>query len=118
MEEFSVHEFEFRTNDPHGKPGPWKLTSLVMSENEFNSFIDFLVANMTGIYGSNGERTQSHQIEALRAERHIPMIARGTKTEPIFQKYGIASGFMSVIVRGEGFAVMEKYMRDPNRGQA
>ena len=118
MDNFSLHEFQFNTNDPNGQPGPWTLTSIVMSEEEFNSFIDFMVASMVDTYGADGVRVQREQIESLRGARHIPMIARGTKTETAFKKYGIRSNFMSVIVRGEGLILMEKLTRGQARGQA
>lgn len=101
MSDFSVHEFQINTNDPNGRPGPWKMTSVVVSESEYNAFVDYMLEKVVGVLSQSG-RIERDQIEALRGARHITMIARGTRTESLFTRYKVKTDFMAIIVRGEG----------------
>jgi hypothetical protein len=39
-------------------------------------------------------------IQRLRNMGHLPLVARGTKTEFLFQKYEIKTNFFGAIIRG------------------
>ena len=40
--------------------------------------------------------------------KHIPLMARGTKIEKFFVRYGVTTDRMSAIVRGQGPAVISR----------
>ena len=82
------------------------ITSVVMDEAEFNAFCD----ELGGIFNqAQGERANADQISMIKQAKHLPAMARGTKTEKFFTRYGIKSNMASFIVRGEGFTVAERY---------
>lgn len=80
-------------------PEMGKLASVVIDSADFNTLCDELrgvfVVNMT-------KRAADAQIASLKAARTIPIIARGTKTEFVFERYGVEQDKMCVIVRGAG----------------
>jgi hypothetical protein len=91
------HEFQL----PDGS----LLVSVVMSEEEFSEMCDFikeLLIEKPPVNVAQGERMKPEHVEAIREAKHLPMIARGTLTEPVFDKYGISTDKASFIVRGQG----------------
>ena len=110
---FSTHEFTVDTEaDPAGDPGPWTITSVVVSQELWNEFIDELkLRNKIKIYNANdGHRIDDVKLETIRSNKHIPMIARGSLTDFIFLRFGVNTKYMSVIVRGEGMRIMAERM--------
>jgi hypothetical protein len=105
---FSVHEFEFLTKDPTGEPGPWKISSVVTSQEDFNEFL-VDVAAFDGYDYKRGQRG-GVDVEGLRAVGSVPLIKRGTKTQFAFDRYGVTTDYMSVIVRGQGMEVAKRMM--------
>jgi hypothetical protein len=77
------HEFD----TPQGK-----ITSLVMDRKEFDELMDLI--NKSGLIEDYGVLAQ------LRQVGHLPLVARGTKTEFIFDKYEIETEAFSAIIRG------------------
>ncbi len=64
------------------------ITSVVMDEAEFLSLCD----ELGGIFNqAQGERTNADQINMIKEAKHLPVMARGTKTEKFFVRYGIKS---------------------------
>lgn len=89
------------------------ITSVVMDEAEFLAFCD----ELGGIFNpSQGERADASQIALLKEAKHLPAMARGTKTEKFFVRYGIKSQMASFIVRGEGLNVAKRYGYDLGAG--
>lgn len=83
----------------YNHPEIGELASVVIDPTDFNALCDELrdvfVVNMN-------RRTADAQIASLKAACMIPIIARGTKTEFVFERYGIEQDKMCVIVRGTG----------------
>ena len=93
-----VKEFEFNGQ---------VITSVVMDEDEFLSFCDELL-EVFEIRG--GERADADQIAKIKAGKHLPMMALGSKTAKFFERYGIKSKYASFIVRGQGPNVAKRYL--------
>jgi hypothetical protein len=86
-------------------PNNKEITSIVMDEDDFNDFVD----SLRGIIVlNNTERAAQIQIDAIKAAKTLPMISRGTKTQFVFDKYGIETDFASFIVRGQGQAILDE----------
>lgn len=100
---FTAHEFEFLTKDPTGEPGPWKITSVVTSQEDFDDLL-VQVAKYDG-YDYKRKQHGGVDVEGLRAVGSIPLVKRGTKTQFAFDRYGVTTDYMSVIVRGRGMDV-------------
>ena len=69
------------------------ITSLVMDEQEFEEFL--------GQIAKSGLVNEA-AVDACRKAKHVPIIAKGTKTWYLFDLYAVLTPNMSVIVRGEG----------------
>ena len=110
---FTIHEFEFLTPSPMGDPGPWKMTSVVTTESDFHDLL-VDVAKFDGYDAQRGERG-GVDVESLRVLGNIPLIKRGTKTQFAFDRYGVATDYMSVIVRGRGREVAQALMNSNPR---
>ena len=81
------------------------LTSVVMSEEEFSELCDLIseiVADTPPVNPDHGERMTEKEVDLIREAKHVPMMARGTLTERIFDKYDIPTNHASFIVRGQG----------------
>ena len=87
----------------YNHPEMGELASVVIDSEDFNILCDELrdvfVANMN-------RRTADAQIASLKAAHMIPIIARGTKTEFAFERYGVEQDKMCVIVRGAGSSLV------------
>jgi hypothetical protein len=78
-----------------------------MDEEEFLSFCDELL-EIFEIRG--GKRADADQIAKIKAGKHLPMMALGTRTAKFFDRYGIKSKLASFIVRGQGKIVARQYL--------
>lgn len=101
----TLHRFMVNRPGPAGELPGWELTSVVMSEDEFEQLLakieEVVQSGVTN--ARTGERAAPKgTVESLRQARHIPMLARGIKTESIFQYLGVETRYASVIIRGEG----------------
>ena len=77
--------------------GDKTLTSLVMNPEEFVT----LIAQVTGLLSDE-------QISEIQAAGHLPLVARGTKTETLFDFFDIDTELMSAIIRGKGQNMLDK----------
>lgn len=118
MSNYTRHDFTFTDPDPNGTPGPWSLCTLVMDDLEFDDLVNYMEAQMSGTLMGGGGRANKNHFDSLREARHIPMIARGSRTEPVFNRYAVESKFLSVIVRGEGVNVLGRMLPGQTVGQA
>jgi hypothetical protein len=77
--------------------GGREITSLVMDEAEFSSLCDLL-----GQVRFSSVDPDAHRgvVDRIRREKHLPLMARGTQTEQIFQHYRVATPYLSACVRG------------------
>jgi len=92
------HKSKFRFQD--GK----EITAVVLDKDEFDRLAD----SLKGIAVLNqNERAAQAQIDSIKAARMIPMMARGTKTQAIFEQYEIDTEIASFIVRGTGKMLMQ-----------
>ena len=87
------------------------VTSVVMDMDDFNEMCDFILEKIVRA-GTTNVKTQQGLTETdvacIRAAKHVPMAQRGTKTQPLFDRYGVETRLMSVIVRGEGENLLRK----------
>lgn len=101
------HEFVIPT--PGGNPGGRsRLTSLVMDEIEFEAFLQHIVEGDPVVNVMTQRRMSPEDVEGLRRAKHVPLIARGTKTEYLFKIYEVETDLMSAIVRGQGDRVLSR----------
>lgn len=96
----TVHRFEIPTQD-----GILALACVVMDKSEFDAITE--VAHEQGLL-------TAEQAAEIKAIGHIPMIARGKKTEFIFQRFGVEDQRLTMIVRGKGEEVFRRYVGIPN----
>ena len=88
-----VQEFEM----PDGRV----FASVVMDREEFEALIDELLK--AEIHGLTPEVAEN-----VKRAGHVPMMARGTKTEFVFERYGTSGKMISMIVRGQGRRIAEE----------
>lgn len=83
------------------------ISTVVMDKTDF----DDLVQIIKDKFGP------SEHIDNIVQLQHIPMIGRGTKTQELFDKFGVTTDRMSVIVRGQGPELLKKLriLTDPER---
>ena len=98
----TLHEFVISGDAPNGEKGPWTLTSVVCSLEEFEDLISKIHYMSRATEVKSMARISDAQIAALKAARHIPLMASGSLTKPFFDMFGVTGIYMSVIVRGEG----------------
>ena len=92
-----------------------QVTSMVMDENEFEE----LIQQLKGIIILNKEggpdRADEAGMEAIRKAGCLPGMQRGSKTQPIFEKYEITTDFLTAIIRGRGEELAKKILEQMNR---
>ena len=101
----TIHTFKFDTNDPNGMPGPWVMSSVVVSLEEWDDLMKIMKSIQQTIMQSPQSyqlRITDEQIESIRESRHIPLMARGGLTEKVFRYLKVETDFLTVLVRGEG----------------
>ena len=77
-----------------------KLTTLVMNQLDFNQLIDT-------IEGLDLDLKES-DIDQLKTTGHLPLIARGSKTQPVFEKYAVETEYLAAIIKGVGEKLFEE----------
>ena len=78
-----------------GEPTPF--TSVVLDQEDFDVFVDQL--SQVKLLDT-GETASEEQIQALRKNKHLPMMLRGSVTEKFFEQWGVETDYVGVIVRG------------------
>lgn len=102
-------EFIVTKNNPNGSGEPWKVVSVVLSDEEWDKFINLVESLPRVVDYRSQTRIDDQYIEKMRVARHIPMISRGTKTKALFDYLEVIGvDYMSVIVRGHGVEVAQK----------
>ena len=86
-----------------GLPDGRVITSVVMDREDFETLVDDLVK--VEIHG-----LQLDTIAELKQIGHIPLMARGTKTEFVFERFGVTSKLVSLIIRGQGRRIAEELL--------
>lgn len=85
-------------------PNGIKLTSVVMDQKDFDAFIDELEKVCLSGFMPN---VNKEQIDSVRKTKVLPPMKRGTITEIFFERFNVATEYMSAIVRGQGSAILE-----------
>jgi len=82
-----------------------RVTSVVIDADEFESFCN----ELEGIFDVKiGARAGKEAIEAIRKEGHLPLMARGTKTEKFFERWGVKTDKMGVVRRGRFSTLLQQ----------
>ena len=90
-------------NAPQGR-----MTSVVLDKPEFDTLADSLL----GVFTQDSRADQSH-IQRIKDAGHLPLMGRGTKTQFVFDQYGIETDLAGFIVRGNGRKVLDDAMWRP-----
>jgi hypothetical protein len=90
-----VREFEM----PDGRV----FASVVMDREDFETLIDELLA--AEVEGLTPEMAAN-----VKKIGHIPMMARGTKTEFVFERFELSCNLLSMIIRGQGRKIAEQVL--------
>ena len=77
--------------------GKREITSLVMDEAEFAALCDLL--DQVG-FSDVDPNKHGQMVDDIRQAQHLPLMAKGTRTEPVFRRYAVATPYLSACVRG------------------
>jgi hypothetical protein len=95
MSEPFIQEFEM----PDGRV----IASVVLDQGEFDAVLDELArVGLTGLTQEGAEQ--------VKVVGNVPLLARGTKTEFVFERFGVAGRLISMIVRGRGRDIADRLM--------
>jgi hypothetical protein len=76
-----------------------KITSLTVDKDDFEE----MLTHLQGIVEiQSGKRAAEAQIDSIRAANHLPLISRGTKTQPVFDMFQIETDLATICVSGAG----------------
>lgn len=106
-----MKKFIVKTPDPYGNASQVTLCVIVMDADEFEELIGTIEKIDNGNFINSSGKLVSMDtgvIGGIRDAKILPMVARGTKTEYLFEKYKIDEKFFSAIVRGTGSQLIEK----------
>jgi len=78
-----------------------RMTSVVLDKPEFDALADSLL----GVYTQDARADLSH-IQRIKDAGRLPLMGRGTKTQFVFDRYGIETDLAGFIVRGAGLDVL------------
>ena len=75
-----------------------RFTSIVLDPDEFDAFCD----ELKGLFdvADGGQRTNDSTIARIKEFGNLPMMAKGTKTEKFFKRWGVKTDKMGVVKRG------------------
>jgi len=100
-------------SDPTGGSIRADITSIVMDKDEFDAFVDFFATlNVAGI-NYPGQNANNWSM-MFKNSNVVPLVARGTKTQALFDKYEITTDYLAAIVRGEGKVILNKILAAEN----
>jgi hypothetical protein len=98
-------------------PKPYKLkldlghistTSVVVTQEQFDEIMDKFESAWAG-----DDRFVPSEFQLCRDAGSIPMITRGSKTQPVFEILEVETDNMSLIVRGKGPEILRGFGIDP-----
>ena len=93
MSEPFIQEFEM--------PGGRVMASVVLDQGEFDAVLDELVRmELIGLTQEGAEQ--------VKVVGWMPLLARGTKTEFVFERFGVGGQLISMIVRGRGRDIADR----------
>lgn len=78
-----------------------RMTSVVLDKPEFDALADSLL----GVFTQDASADLSH-IQRIKDAGRLPLMGRGTKTQFVFDRYGIETDLAGFIVRGAGLDVL------------
>jgi len=78
-----------------------RMTSVVLDKPEFDALADSLL----GVFTQDARADLSH-IQRIKDAGRLPLMGRGTKTQFVFDRYGIETDLAGFIVRGAGLDVL------------
>jgi hypothetical protein len=84
--------------------GGLQVSSVVIDQQEFNVLCDEL-EGIKHLVPKSGDLTSPFSkadIDRIRAAKHIPMMSRGFWTVSFFDRWGVTTDKLCVIVRGHG----------------
>lgn len=85
-------------------PNGIHITSVVLDQGDFDTLCDMIQESL-------GHRKETaDQVATIRKAKHLPMVSRGTKTQPIFEKFEIQTDNACFIVRGEGDRMLKELL--------
>lgn len=85
--------------------GHSEFTSVVIGREGFDALMDEMLANPVSYVTPEKWR---ESVEAMRQLGNLSAAGRGAKTEWMFQKFGVTTQIMGVMVRGQGANVVAK----------
>jgi hypothetical protein len=101
----------FSIPDPMGG-GMAYITSIVTTQDDFDNLMDTLDSMPTvNSMSKRGEFSKKKpDTSTFRMLRHVPVVARGSHTEWVFERYGVETPYLSVIVRGAGASLANRML--------
>ncbi len=78
-----------------------RMTSVVLDKPEFDALADSLL----GVFTQDARADLSH-IQRIKDAGRLPLMGRGTRTQFVFDRYGIETDLAGFIVRGAGLDVL------------
>jgi len=88
-----------------------RMTSVVLDKPEFDALADSLL----GVFTQDARADLSH-IQRIKDAGHLPLMGRGTKTQFVFDRYGIGTDLAGFIVRGAGLDVLRSLTKTATGG--
>ncbi len=91
-------------------PAPYKrtfmlndqpLTTVVLDQQDFDNLCEKL-KGIIRVQEEGSQRVSEEDIEALKRAKHIPLMTKGSLTQPIYEMFDIQTDYSSFIVRGHG----------------
>ena len=97
QEKFTKHEFELPIQgDLTG------FTSIVCAEAEFEDLCDEFSHQAQIMMIDKSSRMDAGDVDKFRSAKYIPLVQRGRLTQWLFDRYGVTTPLMAVVVRGHG----------------
>ena len=118
-QDYTIRNVKFENGrDPNGKPGPWTMSSVTVTEEEFQNLINEDILRLDGTALPSNVLMAPEEVAQLRMNKHIQMIVRSPKTQHIFNRYESKNDFMSIIVNGQGYALAHTIFKSKSMAQA
>ena len=78
------------------------LTSVVLDKDDFNAFVD----ELDGLFNVGTE-----DLQRIKDAEYLPLMSRGKKTQVFFDRWGVQTDKLAVVVRGAGPKIAERLLR-------
>lgn len=85
-----------------------RLSTVVMDKEDFALLCDEL--GKSDIFIANYGDKSSSVVDQLRKDGYIPLIKRRNMTQWLFEKYGLETDLLSIMVRGMGVIAARKIL--------